>query len=432
MKIPMVHSYYDALTVIALFRVVNSKTLTLLFQDHTLRSHFIQKALSKKHVRKATVQERVNGERKSLTLFSITWKGLNYIAQKDSGLYELLLHQPNISIFNTMENKASVRTKLAAMSNTAVIAHSAGANIPSSTFSSIQNDAVEKDEEEESQASETMRSDQIYTLRDFFRDYLDEESLLVTSVFEDEHSALDDDYMAFYERGAIKSMLSQESECGDKKDFQSGRYTGILESHFKTVMMYVAPLYTMPWSRWLVNAELNAYRMWGRTFSITDIRRQNKNLTMAAVIVNNARDFAYHFLGAKRRREKSEVFGGSFAHVYVIPNDHNGIRFLNWLMLIDDNAIQKEMTEMAVRSESFTENGMRSSAPFALRSRSGIETAVLLTMDAKQIVPIQYYAEEKKDSEFQVICFDWQVDYLKRVLPSNISFWPISFDITQG
>ena len=109
-------------------------------------------------------------------------------------------------------------------------------------------------------------------------------------------------------------------------------------------MMYVAPLYTMPWSRWLVNAELNAYRMWGRTFSITDIRRQNKNLTMAAVIVNNARDFAYHFLGAKRRREKSEVFGGSFAHVYVIPNDHNGIRFLNWLMLIDDDAIQKEMT----------------------------------------------------------------------------------------
>ena len=161
----MVHSYYDALTVIALFRVVNSKTLTLLFQDHTLRSHFIQKALSKKHVRKATVQERVNGERKSLTLFSITWKGLNYIAQKDSGLYELLLHQPNISIFNTMENKASVRTKLAAMSNTAVIAHSAGANIPSSTFSSIQNDAVEKDEEEESQASETIRSDAIIWTR---------------------------------------------------------------------------------------------------------------------------------------------------------------------------------------------------------------------------------------------------------------------------
>ena len=152
---------------------------------------------------------------------------------------------------------------------------------------------------------------------------------------------------------------------------------------------------------------------------------------MAAVIVNNARDFAYHFLGAKRRREKSEVFGGSFAHVYVIPNDHNGIRFLNWLMLIDDDAIQKEMTEMAVRSESFIENDMRSAAQFALRSRSGIETAVLLTMDAKQIVPIQYYAGEKKESEFQVICFDWQVDYLKRVLPSNISFWPISFAITQ-
>ena len=187
----------------------------------------------------------------------------------------------------------------------------------------------------------------------------------------------------------------------------------------------------MPWSRWLVNAELNAYRMWGRTYSITDIRRQSNNLTMAAVIVNNARDFAYHFLGAKRRREKGEVFGGAYAHVYVIPNDHIGIRFLNWLMLIEDDSIQKEMAEMAIRSGNYSENETRSAAPFILRSCSGIETAVLLTMDTKQMLPIHYYASEKKETELQVICFDWQEDYLKRVLPQNISYWPIPFSIIQ-
>ena len=432
MKIPMVHSYYQAMTVIALLRVVNSRTLTLLFQDHTLRSHFVQKALSKKHIRKMTVQERVNNERKSLTLFSITMKGLNYIAQKDSGLYELLFYQPNIAVFNLMESKASVRVKLATISNTTVIAHSAGANIPSSSFGSIQNDAMEREEEDdEPQDAEKIKADRTYSLRDFYRDYLDEDSLIVSNAFEAEHAEDDDDYMVFYERGAIKSMLSQESERGDIKDFQSGRYTGILDSHFKTVMMYVAPLYTMPWSRWLVNAELNAYRMWGRTYSITDIRRQSKNLTMAAVIVNNARDFAYHFLGAKRRREKGEVFGGAYAHVYVIPNDHIGIRFLNWLMLIEDDSIRKEMAEMAIRSGNYSENDTRSAAPFILRSRSGIETAVLLTMDTKQMLPIHYYASEKKETELQVICFDWQEDYLKRVLPQNISYWPIPFSITQ-
>ena len=46
MRVPMLHSYYDAIAAIALLRVVNSKTITLLFQDHTLRSHFIRKALS--------------------------------------------------------------------------------------------------------------------------------------------------------------------------------------------------------------------------------------------------------------------------------------------------------------------------------------------------------------------------------------------------
>ena len=36
MRVPMLHSYYDAIAAIALLRVVNSKTITLLFQDHTL------------------------------------------------------------------------------------------------------------------------------------------------------------------------------------------------------------------------------------------------------------------------------------------------------------------------------------------------------------------------------------------------------------
>ena len=125
------------------------------------------------------------------------------------------------------------------------------------------------------------------------------------------------------------------------------------------------------------------------------------------------------------------MFGGSFAHVYIIPNDQMGIRFLNWLMLIEDDAIQEEMTEMVIRSGEFEENNMRSAAQFSLRSREGIESAVVLTMDVKRIIPIRYYALENDTYEFIVICFDWQVDYLKRVLPGNVSYWPVSFRLVQ-
>ena len=52
-------------------------------------------------------------------------------------------------------------------------------------------------------------------------------------------------------------------------------------------------------------------------------------------------------------------------------------------------------------------------------------------MDAKQIMPVRYYADYRKKKEFQVICFDWQVDYLKRVLPPNVSYWPVSFSLIQ-
>jgi len=427
MKVPLVHSYYEAMTVMALLRVLNSKTVTLLFQDHTVRSHFIQKAVSQKHIRKITVQERINNERKSITLYCITWKGLDYVAHKDSGLYEILFHQPNISIFNHLESKAQTKIKLSAIANTVIVAHAAGADIPLSTFGSIQGGSMEREDDGEYETDEGETDNQAYTLRDFYRDYLEEESQLLATAFQPERTNRDADYIVFHERSAVKAMLAQESQRGDIKDFQSGRYTGIIESHSKTVMLYVASLYTMPWSRWLVNAELNAYRMWGRTNSITDVRQQSRNLTMAAVIVNNARDFAYHFLGEKRRREKGEVFGGSFAHVYVIPNDHIGIRFLNWLMLIDDAEVQKEMEDAAIRSGDFEENIMGSAAQFTLRSQEGIETAVVLTLDAKQLIPIRYYAQENRESEFKLICFDWQVDYLKRVLPDNISYSPVSF-----
>lgn len=430
MKIPLVHSYYDAMAVIALLRVVNSKTMTLLFHDHTVRSHFVKKAVSQKHIRKVTVQERINNERKSMTLYCVTWKGIEYLARKDSGFHELLFHQPNISIFSHLETKARTRIKLAAIANAVVMARSAGAEIPVNTFGSIQSESVEREDDDYELASEH-DSEETYSLRNFYRDYLDDESVLLIGTFQSDTSNRDEDYIVFHERSVVKAMLAQESERGDIKDFQSGRYTGIIESHLKSVMMFAAPLYTMPWSRWLVNAELNAYRMWGRTNSITDIRQQSRNLTMAAVIVNNARDFSYHFLGGKRRKEKGEVFGGSFAHVYVIPNDHTGIRFLNWLMLIEDDAIRTEMAEMAVRTGKFKENDSRSAAQFCLRSSEGIESAVLLTMDAKQIIPIQYYAEEKKEEAFKVICFDWQVEYLKRVLPANVSYWPVSFSLVM-
>ena len=86
---------------------------------------------------------------------------------------------------------------------------------------------------------------------------------------------------------------------------------------------------------------------------------------------------------------------------------------------------------MAVRTGNCKENGTLRAAPFALRRQHGIETCVLLTMDAKQIMTVRYYADSREEKEFQVICFDWQVDYLKRVLPSNVSYWPVSFSLIQ-
>lgn len=418
MKIPMTHTYTDALTAIALMRIVDSKTLNLLFSSSSLRAQFVKKASDNAHLKTVDIHETRKQERKARTLYAITTEGLRYLANGNKALYDLLDAETNMRIFSEQEYKNSSKLRLADVSTALVLAHCAGATIAFETHGSLS-------AEIEPIIDENGRRN-TYTLKNFIRKLTVTENIDSFDVFNRECAPKDENYMVFHDRAFIKETLAEEIITGSTNDYQAGRYAGIVESKHKCVMLYTAPMYTMSWSKWLINRELNAYRLWRRTNSIVPSGRQLPHVSISAVIVGNAREFAYHYLGKKRKRDKTEVFGGQFTHVHIIPNDFNGVRFLNWLMRVDDTELEKKILKVFSMSKDFTvdQNG-------DCRTKDGAQLMVGLTFDAKRFPRIVNYINRFPNQKIALVCLDWQKDYYRRVLPETVSYISMKMELLQ-
>ena len=79
----------------------------------------------------------------------------------------------------------------------------------------------------------------------------------------------------------------------------------------------------------------------------------------------------------------------------------------------------------------FFPNDNQASPQFIIRDNHGIETAICMTFDVKQLNMILYYIKDIHDKLFQIICFDWQKDYLRRIMPSNVVYRTFPMSIIQ-
>lgn len=436
--IEMIHeqvaSHYDeALCVIALLRVVESKTMNHLFSSPTIRSRFIKKAVRMKHIKEIDVEDKK--QRKKEILYRICKNGILYLSEKGYGLFEAATLQEDLVLFNNNESRGdTVRTKIAHASTAIIMSYAAGAAIHPLSFGSFKEDFTNelrgdnKDDDGDEQDDIVDDADKEkkyqYTLRNFYRDYITEDSSLSGIALDKNESEVEK--IVFYGSGVVKEMLAEETKTKKIRDFLSGRYSGILDSQEKSLLIYVAPRVAISWSHWLTKADMSAYTMWLRNNSITPRKVWMENESTAALIVKNARDFAYHYNAERDGKNKDEVFGGMFKHCYIIPNDTTGVVFLNWLINTNDDEACEAMVEFAVGSGEYVKNNSAKQTPFALRTKHGIETAVCITMDIKQINQIKSIMDRSKkdgsEKKVQILCLDWQKDYLSRILDGNYEY----------
>ena len=414
------HNYFEALKTIALLRVVDSKTLNLLFTSARVRTSFLKKALERNHVKESMIKERASSEnyrRRSTRYYTITRTGLNYLADNPDDFFSALKQfEGNIPVFEPNEYGQDKRKRLLSFRTAAVVARGAGSEIAADALTFVS--GTEKKPADDPVSTENA----LLTLSKYYARFLTPVFANQCTFLKQLHTEEDDRYMIFHSGQEVKQMVTTASVQGISRDFSSGKYAGVIDSHFKSLMLFTAPSFTMSWSDWNMRDELTAYGLWARRNRIPDQYQRDRNGSTAALIVDNAREFAYHFLGCQRKT--GEAFGGKFRHLYIIPNDRTGVAFLRWIMLMDEQSMQEQLYRDAVSCLGFKPNRDQFSGEvFPLRSAAGTQSAAGFILDGKRI-QIWYNAATRNPRErFEIICWEWQQDYYSKVLPENVSYY---------
>jgi hypothetical protein len=172
-------------------------------------------------------------------------------------------------------------------------------------------------------------------------------------------------------------MYGEKHNSISVRDVISGRYSGVAESFYKSVLIYTAPVFGMGWSKWYVNKEITVFEIWKKAKSITSELYRFSNGPSAALIVQNPKQFAnLYFDVDHERRQSQERFGGEFQQLYILPLNDDGIKHFRLLMATDDVSFDGQTVNDAIKSGNFVKNKGAYFSLFPLLNEKGQRTAL--------------------------------------------------------
>lgn len=220
--------------------------------------------------------------------------------------------------------------------------------------------------------------------------------------------------MAFHNAIDIKRVLAEEGK--DYSDFHGGRYTGILESQYRTVLVYVGSRTGMAWSQTASKPEISALHAYS-------VRYAKKHTLMGGenhgiMLVENAKSF-YDLFTDKKKKRKREVFAERFDSFVVFPISNAGLENLTDYMDCDTATYEHELVAAAKQSGVYRDNASGHTRLFPLVNEDNTPMAIGTFIDAVKINLIRrIYA--KTAITYGIICYDWQMDYYNRVAPEAV------------
>ena len=403
-------SYVRFLSLLMMNRVYDSKTITLEYDESSYAYDLKQKALKNNHIRKINITKRERTIH-SVTLYALTREGFDYLIQHDSNIIQSLgMNEVEnyLTVQPRSERKAERQLKLARDTAALTLSAKAGAVIPYSNYT-----VTLRETDDES------TTDTNYSIREYIRDVLTEEAFVGMGLYENVLKESSD--MIFYNSTYVKSKASDASNIASSRDYLAGRYSGIIDSHLKSVILFTAPMFGMRWQKWQTDKEMSAYNMWLKTHSTFDINKLSEVGRCAALIVDNAKQFKNLYQNIDNAKRESEVsFGGTYNHFYILPLTNDGARHLRWLMHTNDHEINEGAVKDAIESGAFYRNDKGRSRLFPLLDEEDNQTALGFQLDAKKIMAIEQSAILTPSDTFTVLCFKWQEPYYEAVLPENV------------
>ena len=230
--------YFGILAFIALNRCIGKETLLVYIGDRSRRDRFVKKAIKEGHVKSRTIKVRKQNEKKQETFFVITKAGLYDLTQcgTDSWWSQVIPEAyDSFRLFEVQERRQEGYFRLLRKTSVLTMAESAGAYIPIEAYTEVKARAFDFDDlsdQEDAAMSEI-------TWPEFLRNNLSQESyekhsFLVMNNSDERLSS----FAVFHSAMSMKTEIAKSVSHINYADVQRGRYIGIIDSHFKSRMIF--------------------------------------------------------------------------------------------------------------------------------------------------------------------------------------------------
>lgn len=411
----MIKSYTDFLGFLMFNRVCDNRTLTIACSSQQMASKYKKEAIDRGHIKETTIEKRFGTVHKA-KVYTLTKSGLNYFIDRDKIISpSFLMSEAKKYICPLGRAMSHDEEKLRAtqISTALSIANKAGAVIAAENYDTETEDDDASDQIDSNDATSKI------PVMDYIGKDLSDDVLQSFRLFQNEHTA--ERSLVFHNNMFIKRTASKANSQVSFRDYQSGRYAGVIDSRFKSVFLFAAPMFGMGWHKWINAKEMTAYQVWLKLKANITTEQIQRAGTCAALIVDTPNRFKYLYLKkGTERQENDQDFGGWFDHFYIIPSSDDGVKHLRWLMFNNDGEVDKAIINDAINSGMYTENKSSFSRTFPLLSDDETPTALGFQLDAKRMIKIEKTANDNPSLSFVVLCYEWQEPYYKAVMPDNV------------
>ena len=229
-----------------------------------------------------------------------------------------------------------------------------------------------------------------------------------------------DSKIRFTNRKIVKQIFNDND--GDDMKNRYGRYAGIFESKYMSVLTYVAPKKGFSWNDWIVVPELVAYKYYlsfGAKYADGKTVALNRE-THACLLVENPRQFADIFYDKKNRRKLEnkgdDPLGTGLEDLVVFSITYEGAMAFEKYLSAPIGSYHQAIIERCLSSDIFYKNEGYAPLVFPFLDKNDVYYFDGTIVDIKKIQVLLKAVHDCPDMKVCIICDNWQVDYYKRVL----------------
>lgn len=259
------------------------------------------------------------------------------------------------------------------------------------------------------------------------------------------YSIDDERYILYCSKPAIRKLIATALGAGGKISFDFNRTLniGILQSHYRSVMLFANFGVGMMWPHKFVDQDKALYDLWQNNLKSEFKDRSIKNGRCAALLIDNPKHFESIYRDKQKVRRKgstedrqgrrkceADILGANFSRFYAIPTTFEGMNLLNRILLSNTAELEKEALDYICREYSYELRSGVCSDTFPLRkvtSDNGPELvcAVVTDMDVHKLQHIERNLKKLGNAKVGVFCEMWQEEYLRPIFGEAIHILPI-------